>query len=805
MKKIYVHDVLEKIKGEILCGSTDQELREVSIDTRTIEKGQMYVALQGENVDGTIYCKDAIEKGAAVCLIQNSDIFTAEEIQQIGNKVTIIKVKNVEDALVEIAKIKRKMYDIPVVAITGSVGKTSTKEVIATVMQKKFNVCKTQGNQNNRIGLPMTVMSLKDHDALVIEMGMNHLGELRELTQIAKPTLCVISNIGTAHIGLLGSRENILKAKLEMLEGMEKGKVIINNDNDMLHKWKLEDKTYEKITFGIEEQCDYQAQNTKSTKDGNEFTVEINSKEYKFTTKMSGEPFILNALSAISVGMQYGIPVEDMQKAIAETDNGKNRMDIETANDITLIKDYYNASLESMKLGLEYLAKFEKGKKIAVLGDIKEAGEFSKGLHENVGNEVVKNKTDILITVGNEAKYIAESAIKNGTPKENVHICKTNLQAINKINKIKRPEDKILLKASNSMRFGEIYEGITKKIKVGIVVGGMSSEHDVSLMSGKSILSNINKDKYEVKVIYINRNGYVYEYKGEHETITEIKLTELKQYINFMEAVKDCQVVFPVLHGKYGEDGCIQGALEMMQKPYVGCGVFASSACMDKEFTKKIVALQGVPVAKSMTVQKEINYYEVDVEEKQYNLEELCNTAEERIQYPMFIKPSREGSSFGVTRAGTRSELVTAIQTAEKYDNKILIEEEIKGKEVESAVLGNESPIVSDIGEIKSAEEFYTFDAKYNNPKSQTNIPADLPKEIREQIRKYAKLAYKAIGCEGLSRIDFFVKENGEIILNEINTLPGFTKISMYPKLFEAAGMPYPELIDRLIELAIEK
>lgn len=804
MKKLYVQDVLEKTKGEVLCGKTDVEIGEISIDTRTLEKGQTYLALKGENVDGTVYCKNAIEKGAKVCFVQEN-IFTKEELNNLNDKVTIVKVSNVEDALVEMAKIKRAQYNIPVVAVTGSVGKTSTKEVIASVMEQKFNVQKTKGNQNNRLGLPITIMGLKDHDALVIEMGMNHFGELSELTQIAKPTLCVISNIGTSHIGNLGSRENILKAKLEILEGMENGKVIINNDNDLLHKWNKEDNTWEKVTFGINETSNYQAKNIKTNENGSRFTVEINSKEYEFKTKTPGEPFVLNALSAIIVGMQYGIEPEKMQKAISETNPGKNRMDVENTNGITIIKDYYNASLESIKPSLEYLSKLEGGKKIAVLGDIKEVGNFSKELHEQVGEEVVKNKIDILITVGEEAEYIANSAIHKGMSKENIFSYRTNLQAVNRLKKLAQKEDKILLKASNSMKFREILDGFQNKIKIGIVVGGMSSEHDVSLMSGSSILEKVDKEKYDIKVIYIKRNRNVYEYTGTYEKIREIDQTDLVPASSIIEAVKDCQVVFPVLHGKYGEDGCIQGALEMINKPYVGCGVFTSSACMDKEFTKKILTLANIPVARSITIQKEPHHYNCDLEDKEYTLESLCEKAENYLHFPMFIKPSREGSSFGVTRATNKEELMNSIKEAEKYDSKILIEEEIKGREVECAVLGNRNILTSEVGEVKSAESFYTFDAKYNNQESKTEIPAKIKPEEREKIKKYAKLAYKAVNGTGLSRVDFFIRENGDIILNEINTLPGFTKISMYPKLFEAVGISYSSLIDTLIELAIEK
>ena len=547
------------------------------------------------------------------------------------------------------------------------------------------------------------------------------------------------------------------------------------------------------------------AKNVKMDEEGNEFSVEIDSKEYAFSTKKAGEPFILNALSAIAVGKEYDISIDKIQKAIKEVELTKNRMDIVRINDILIIKDYYNASLESIKPSLEYISKLENGKKIAVLGDIKEVGEFSKELHEKVGEEVAKNKIDILITVGIEAKYIAENSIKNGMKKENVFAYKTNIQAAQKLKDVATPGDKVLLKASNSMKFGEIFDGFSRRIKVAIVVGGMSSEHDVSLMSGKSILEKINKDKYDIKVIYIKKNSNIYEYTGKNDEITELKSCDLILKNSLMEEIKDVDVIFPVLHGKFGEDGCIQGVFEMMQKPYVGCGVFASGACMDKEFTKKLVSLAGIPVAKAIIVNKQKHSYRCDFEEKEYEIEELCEKAEKQLGYPMFIKPSREGSSFGVTRAANRDEFIEAIREAEKYDTKILVEEEIRGRELECAVLGNEEVISSEVGEVKSAEHFYTYDAKYNNPESKTEIPAQITSETKLKIKEYAEKAFKAVDGRGLSRVDFFLKENGELILNEINTLPGFTKISMYPKLFEAAGIEYSELIDTLITLAIER
>ena len=804
MKKLYVQDVLKKVKGEILCGNANEEIEEVSIDTRTIKKGDTYYGLRGENVDGSIYCKDAINKGAKICFIQEN-IFTNEELEKYSKTTTVVLVENVEDALLETARIKRSLYDIPVIGITGSVGKTSTKNVIAEVMAQKFNVQKTQGNHNNRIGVPLTIMGLKDHDALIVEMGMNHFGEISELTKVAKPTLCVISNIGTSHIGNLGSRENILKAKLEILEGMENGKIIINNDNDLLHKWSLKDKKVEKVTFGIHETSNYMARNIKMKETENEFEIEYRGKKYQFKTDKPGEPFILNALSAIAVGSQYDIPMEKMIKAISTADSGKNRMEIEKTKNVLIIKDYYNASFESIKPSLEYLASLDGGKKIAVLGDIKEVGDFSQELHEKVGKEVEKNKIDILITVGKEAQYIAEAALESGMQKENVYTYKTNLQATKKLKQIAKDGDKILLKASNSMKFGEIYEGFLSKTKVVVIVGGKSSEHSVSLMSGKSVLENINKEKYDITVIFIKQNGKIYEYTGKFEQIENVKSSDLTPKNTLTEALVNQDVVFPVLHGKYGEDGCIQGMLETEQIAYVGCGVLASSVCMDKEFTKKIVSIAGINVAKSITVHKRNNYYTEGIEKEEKTITKIAKSAEEKLGYPMFIKPTNEGSSFGVSRAENKEELIKAIKIAEKFDDKMLIEEEIKGRELECAVLGNKEVISSEVGEVLAAEEFYSFDAKYNNPQSRTVIPAKIKPEIREKIKELAEKAFIAVEGKGLSRVDFFLKENGELILNEINTMPGFTKISMYPKLFEAAGIPYQELMDRLIELAIER
>ena len=267
---------------------------------------------------------------------------------------------------------------------------------------------------------------------------------------------------------------------------------------------------------------------------------------------------------------------------------------------------------------------------------------------------------------------------------------------------------------------------------------------------------------------------------------------------------KKLDVVFPVLHGKYGEDGTIQGMLEMLKIPYVGCKVLASSVGMDKIYTKIVFEKAGIPQTPYIYIQKQGNVYKIineNFEEEDLNIEKVA----EKLKFPMFVKPSNSGSSVGVKKANNVEELQKAIEYAGEYDTKILVEQGVDGKEVECAILEskNKEILASTVGEIMSAEEFYSFDAKYNIPESKTIIPAAIEQNQIETIRKLAVKAFKAIDGNGLSRVDFFIeKGTGEIYINEINTMPGFTKISMYPKLFEAVGISYSELLDKLIENA---
>ena len=449
-----IKEILNVTKGKMLFGNEELEVENFSKDTRTIQKGDIYIGIKGEKFDGSNFWNQALDAGATAVLISNIQI-SKEEKEKYKDK-TIIQVEDTLEALYEIAKYKRSLYNIPVIAVTGSVGKTSTKDIIASVVSQKYKTLKTEGNNNNNIGLPLTILKLKDHEALVVEMGMNHFGEISLLTNIAKPTLAVITNIGTSHIGNLGSRENILKAKLEILEGMKIPRMIINNDNDLLHKWYEENKEKIEIhTYGINNSSDVIAEKIELGEEKSKFVAKSLAEKVDINVPVGGEHFIYNALCGFLVGKVLGLTSKEIQNGIAKFELTKKRMDIRALkNGVTLINDSYNASYESMKASLKYLSNRTDLRKIAVLGDMLELGEFSKELHEKVGEEVANNNIDILICRGKFAKDIISKASKN--KKTQCILLQNNEEILNKLKEILREGDVVLIKASNGMKFYEI-------------------------------------------------------------------------------------------------------------------------------------------------------------------------------------------------------------------------------------------------------------------------------------------------------------------------------------------------------------
>lgn len=345
------------------------------------------------------------------------------------------------------------------------------------------------------------------------------------------------------------------------------------------------------------------------------------------------------------------------------------------------------------------------------------------------------------------------------------------------------------------------------KKTVAVVFGGQSSEHEVSCVSATTIIKNINTEKYEVVMIGITKDGRWLQVKDvadiESGAWRESKVTAIispdsaEQSILYIEGntltQKKIDVVFPALHGLYGEDGTIQGIFELAKIPYVGCGVLASAVSMDKLYTKIIVDTLHIRQAAYVPVLKK------DLED----MENVLSKVEAKLSYPVFVKPSNAGSSQGVSKAHDRQELKKALELAVQHDRKILVEETIIGREIECAVLGGKEVKASGVGEILAAADFYDYEAKYNNPESRTIISPELPEGVEEKIREAAKSIFIAVDGAGLSRVDFFVeKDTNEVVFNEINTLPGFTSISMYPMLWAAAGIDTKKLVDTLIETA---
>ena len=345
------------------------------------------------------------------------------------------------------------------------------------------------------------------------------------------------------------------------------------------------------------------------------------------------------------------------------------------------------------------------------------------------------------------------------------------------------------------------------KKRLGVIFGGTSTEHEVSIVSGTSVIKNLNKGKSEIYPIYIDKAGEWYEFELDNKTYkVGDEIVGTKKIENIWNYLKTMDILFPVLHGLQGEDGTIQGMFELLKIPYVGTRVLGSSVCMDKVYSKIIFEKAKLNQAKYVYIRKfedKYIYINEDFSEEVLDIQETVNKIMEKIDFPMFVKPSNSGSSVGISKAKNKDELINSIIEASKFDKKILIEENINGREIECAVLGNEEVKASVLGEILPAEAFYSFSAKYQNSDSKTVEAPDLPEELTKKVRELAVKAYKAADCQGLSRVDFFVddKEN-KIYINEINTLPGFTEISMYPKLWEKSGLTYTELLDKLIELA---
>lgn len=447
---IYVRDIINICNGELICGKKNLSCKHFCKDTRVINEGDVYVGIKGESFNGNDFYKDAIDKGASVCILDN-DTKIIDKYKDSG--ATIVLVDDTIGCLQKLAKYKRSLYDIPVVAITGSVGKTSVKDIIYSVVSSKYKTLCTKGNLNNHIGVPLTILELDKHEALILEMGMNHAGELHTLSNIANPTVSVITNIGTAHIGNLGSRENILKAKLEILDGINHDALVINNDDDMLKTVKYDNI----ITVGIDNDSDYMAYDIEDKVFSSSFY--INDEYVKLP--VGSRAFVYNALLAYAVGRKLGITPDEIKDALKNFKLTPHRLELIDTGKLKIIDDTYNASLDSVKNALGLLSKVDN-RKVFIFGDILELDEYGEDIHREIGNAVIDNKIDVLITVGDLSRYTYE--VVNETDLKCYHF-DNNKELLENIERILDDGDMVLVKGSHGMKLVDVVDYLEDKFK----------------------------------------------------------------------------------------------------------------------------------------------------------------------------------------------------------------------------------------------------------------------------------------------------------------------------------------------------
>ena len=449
MQSLTTEEII-KATGGALIGGDETVIKGISTNSREIKEGELFIPLVGDKFDGHEFIRAAFELGASAAL-------TSKETELFIGK-TIIRVKDTKKALGAIAAYYKDKNNVPTIAVTGSVGKTTTKDMVYSVISQKYNTLKTEANFNNDIGLPLTIFHLeKEHEAAVLEMGMNHFGEIDYLASIGKPDAAIITNIGESHIENLGSREGIFKAKMEITNRFGKDNtLIVNGDNDFLRTVKGE---YKVVRYGLDSGNDVYAKDiVNKGLGGISFTAVVNGTEYAAELAVPGEHNVYNALAAICAGIEFKIPMEDILRGIKTFEPTAQRLAVEDYKGITIINDCYNASPDSIKAALKVLAATDAKRRIAVLGDVLEMGEHAPSAHYGLAKYVKDAGVDVLVTAGENMKNLARGAKEQGVGE--IHAFDKTLEACNFVKDALKEGDAVLIKASHGMRFEEVYNAI---------------------------------------------------------------------------------------------------------------------------------------------------------------------------------------------------------------------------------------------------------------------------------------------------------------------------------------------------------
>ena len=457
MEALSVKDLLQATNGNLISGNELDEINNIAIDSRKAKLGDVFIAIIGENLDGHKFMQSALDNGCKTFIKNRSNSIKFE-----SSDINLIEVDDTTIALGDIAKYYKEKFVIPYIGVTGSVGKTTTKDMIYAAISNNFDTLKNEGNFNNHIGVPLTLFNLnKKHECAIIEMGMSNFNEIEYLANIVNPKIGVISNIGLSHIENLGSQDGILKAKLEITTNFDENNIlIVNGDDEYLSKVCKEDCNYNLKTFGFNSNNDVYCTEYIMSEDSINFKCIINGKEEAIFIPTVGKHNIYNAMAAILVGLTLGMELEDIKLGLRGFTASKMRLDIFKKNDLTIINDAYNASPDSMKAALDILGRYEK-RRVAILGDMFEMGEHSEYGHRLVGESSINN-VDVLITVGDMSKFISDEAKKLGLDSNNIYHFKTKELAIESLDSLINKDDAVLVKASRGMKLEEIVEYLSK-------------------------------------------------------------------------------------------------------------------------------------------------------------------------------------------------------------------------------------------------------------------------------------------------------------------------------------------------------
>lgn len=474
MERLTIREIIRAVRGKLICGSQQGEISGVSIDSRTIKKGEIFFALKGERFDGHDFLQEAIDKGAKAAVISKK--------KKITTKIAIINVTHTLTALQELAKFYRQKFNPVIVGITGSNGKTTTKDMLKALLLSKYRVVATSDNYNNVVGLPLTLFEISpDTEFLVLEMGTNHAGEIKRLAEISLPQMGVITNIGTTHLQFFRCISNVLSAKMELVQLLpRRGKIVLNIDDSHLRSQFKKIKR-EIITFGVNPQADVRASNVIVNSPGEKerlsFTVHAGRDRKEFDLYCLGRYNIYNALAAISVAKQFGVSLSLMAAVLGKFKFPKLRMEKLKYGEVTIVNDAYNANPTSVKAVLsEFISSFPSQRKIVILGDMLELGRMSRKFHQEIGKIVATSPIYSLITIGEDAQFIAQAAGKWGMERNNIFSFKDKKVASRKLKELLKPKDAVLIKGSRKIGLEEVIKFLPKISKKAPDTSGLCQE-----------------------------------------------------------------------------------------------------------------------------------------------------------------------------------------------------------------------------------------------------------------------------------------------------------------------------------------